>query len=91
MKSGSVLASKLRCVIYRPFSFQKMQCGAERRLAIIDHILQNGSLPVNRMYCLQINQDPDLQTLLKKGVVKRIRTKSWGKGTNCHYTFLVLV
>lgn len=64
-----------------------MRPGTERRKAIIDHILRNGSMCVNRKYCLQTHEDPDLKRLLKKGVLKQER---WKRSHYTAYTYLVL-
>jgi hypothetical protein len=62
--------------------------GQERRLAIIQCLKDHPtlSITVNRMWCVQLRHDPDLQKLLKQGVLKRQRT---GRPT-CRWTELVL-
>lgn len=61
------------CITYKPFDWRQMQYGAERRKAIIDHILVMDGLPVNRKYVPQVHEDPDLKKMLKKGLLKQER------------------
>lgn len=81
------MKSKLVCVEHSLFDWRNMRPGAERRKAIIDHVLRNGSICVNRKYCPQIHEDSDLKTLLKKGTLKRER---WQNTRRTSYTHLVL-
>lgn len=81
------MKSKLVCVEHSLFDWRNMRSGAERRKAIIDHVLQNDGIVVNRKYCSQIHEDSDLKTLLKKGILKRKRVQS---SRRTSYTHLVL-
>lgn len=51
-------------------------------MAILKRIKDLGQLAVNCKWCLQIHEDSDLQTLLKKGLVQRKRMgQFWSKTT----------
>lgn len=69
----SIGKSKYRCVTYPAFAFRYMRPSVERRLAIIDHILQMDGLHVNRKHTLQTKQDPDLKKMLKGGILIQTR------------------
>ena len=67
-----------------------MNPGVERRLAIIDHILQMDGMNVNRKYMLQTKQDPDLKKMLKDGTLIQYREPTWGKSISSRVTILRL-
>ena len=69
----------------------QMSFGKDRREAILSMLRdpENSfrSIPVNRRYCMQMHQDIDLSYMLKKGILKRIRSHNGGK---VYHTRLVL-
>lgn len=69
--------SNYRCVSYPAFAWRYMNPGVERRLAIIDHILQMDGMNVNRKYMPQTKQDPDLKKMLKDGTLVQTRETNW--------------
>ena len=70
---------KYRCVQYPAFAWRTMQPGVERRLAIIDHILQLRGMLVNKRWMLQTDQDADLKKMLKDGTLVRRRESNGSK------------
>lgn len=65
-----------------------MPFGAKRREMILMYLRGDPSayITVNRKWCVQLHQDPDLTRLLKQGKLKRDR---WGT-RSCRHTHLVL-
>ncbi len=53
---------------YRLAILHGMPSGARRRQEILQYLMENGSLSINRSGCLQ-STDPDIRILLKKGLV----------------------
>lgn len=68
-----------------------MREGAERREAIVQYLKTHPEekICVNRKWCAQLHQDRDLNYMLKKGILTRIRQASWSN--RCRYTYLILV
>lgn len=70
---------KYRCVQYPTFAWRTMQPGVERRLAIIDHVLQMRGMLVNKRWMLQTDKDQDLKKMLKDGTLVRRRESNGSK------------
>lgn len=62
-------------IIYLP-SYGSLP-SVERKRLITNLIADEGAaIPVNRKWQIQLNQDPDLLWLIKRGVLKRVRIGS---------------
>ena len=60
---------------------EQMETGPERRWLLLEFILKfhpDCKIHVNRRYCLNLNKDKDLQYLVKKGYVDRVRISTPG-------------
>jgi hypothetical protein len=73
--------------------------GRNRREYIIRHLRVHGKLVVNKEHQLQTKQDKDLQWLMKKGIIKISRERTYAifkseyatKRTTCSQSYVVLV
>lgn len=65
----------IRCIQYGTFAWRNMPSGLQRRLAIIDHVLQMRIIYVNCKWMPQIKEDSDLKKLLKDGTLVQARDR----------------
>jgi hypothetical protein len=69
-------------LLLKYWKIREMDYGKERRALILEVLNSGFNFPVNRKYCLQTKNDPDLKRLIKKGKIELVNTGGTVKTTH---------
>jgi hypothetical protein len=69
-------------LLLKYWKIREMDYGKERRALILEVLNSVFNFPVNRKYCLQTKNDPDLKRLIKKGKIELVNTGGTVKTTH---------